>query len=245
MMSRHCSGVTTGFLKKLPALPIGPGRAAWRGGSRRSSRRSAAPGCGHAGLAHLAFDVEVAQHRLPGPRQAKTHPGDQRAPGQRMLEHAVAVAEVADARHRASRCGRSPGPPRRATRSGPSAPARRRRCSAPATRPPCRGSAPGSPARAGLEPASRRSPGRARLRRRQPRRSRRRRVPRPAAGPHLDLQHHLRHVSGQDDVAAAAQDELGREAEIRVVDHAAHIGVTRDAHQGVRYRRQSERIARS
>ena len=48
---------------------------------------------------------------------------------------------------------------------------------------------------------------------------------------HLDLEHDLRHVARQDDVAAAAEDELRRAAELRVVDHPAHVGVARDAHQ--------------
>ena len=42
---------------------------------------------------------------------------------------------------------------------------------------------------------------------------------------HLDLEDDLRHVARQDDVAAAAEDELRRAAERLVVDDAAHVGV--------------------
>ena len=51
---------------------------------------------------------------------------------------------------------------------------------------------------------------------------------------HLDLEHHLRHVARQDDVAAAAEHELRRAAELGSSTHAAHVGVARDAHQVLR-----------
>ena len=59
---------------------------------------------------------------------------------------------------------------------------------------------------------------------------------------HLDLEHDLRHVARQDDVAAAAEDELGRAAELRVVDDAAHVGVAGDPHERLRHRRKAEGV---
>ena len=174
MMSRHCSGLTTGFLKKLPALPITAGSGSLaRRMAHTQSKTVCASGAAVAGLGHLAFQIQVAQHRLPGPRQAQAHARDDGLARQVLLEDAVAVAEAAGRGVQRHACGRSPGPPRPATRSGPSAPRRRRRCSAPAPRPPSPGSAPGSPAPA--SPAAPSRPrGRARSRRRRPRRSRRR-----------------------------------------------------------------------
>ena len=58
----------------------------------------------------------------------------------------------------------------------------------------------------------------------------------------LDLEHQRRHVAREHDVAAAAEDELRRAAEFRVVDHAAHVGIAVDAHQRVRQRRQAEAV---
>ena len=48
-----------------------------------------------AGVGHPALQVQVAQHRGRRLRQAQPHAGDQAAAGERLLEHAVAVAEAA------------------------------------------------------------------------------------------------------------------------------------------------------
>jgi len=61
---------------------------------------------------------------------------------------------------------------------------------------------------------------------------------------HLDLQHELRHVARENDVAAAAQHELRRAPELGVVDDLAHIGIRRHAHQRARHRRQPEGVVR-
>src|SRR4051794_31436163 len=53
-------------------------------------------GRGDAGLAHLLLQLQVTEHRLPGPRQAKANARDEAPAGERMLEDAVAVAEGAD-----------------------------------------------------------------------------------------------------------------------------------------------------
>ena len=80
MMSRHCSGVTTGFLKKLPALPIAAGSGSLaRRIAHTQSKIWRALGRGDAGLGDLLLQLEVAEHRLPWPRQAKAHPRDQAA----------------------------------------------------------------------------------------------------------------------------------------------------------------------
>jgi hypothetical protein len=98
MMSRHCSALTMGFLKKLPTLPIsaGSGSLARRIAAHPVEDR-ACVGRGVAGLGHAPFQVQVAQHRPPGPRQAQPHAGDQALAGQAaeaaLLEDAVAVAE--------------------------------------------------------------------------------------------------------------------------------------------------------
>src|SRR4029079_18327530 len=62
------------------------------------------------------------------------------------------------------------------------------------------------------------------------------------AAHHLDLEHDLRHVLREHDVAAAAQDELGRAAELAVVDDLAPVGVAADAHERVRDGRQTEGV---
>ena len=47
----------------------------------------------------------------------------------------------------------------------------------------------------------------------------------------LDLDDELGHVAREDDVAAAAEDELRGPAELGVVDDRAHIGIAAHAHQ--------------
>jgi hypothetical protein len=61
---------------------------------------------------------------------------------------------------------------------------------------------------------------------------------------HLHLQHHGLHVFGQHDVAAAAQNELGRRAVLGVADHRANIGLTGDGDQRGRVGRQAEGVER-
>jgi hypothetical protein len=108
MMSAHCSGVTVGFLKKLPALPMTAGSGSLaRRMAQTQSKICRAVGCSTPGLCALALQVQIAQHRLPGPWAAKAHPGDQRLAGQAqprplaaaairkgVLEDRVAVAEA-------------------------------------------------------------------------------------------------------------------------------------------------------
>ena len=63
-----------------------------------------------------------------------------------------------------------------------------------------------------------------------------------AAAGDLDLQHHGVDVARQHHVAAAAQHELGRQAEFGVVDDAPHISVAADAHQLAGHGRQAEGV---
>ena len=52
-----------------------------------------------------------------------------------------------------------------------------------------------------------------------------------AHSPHLDLEHELRHVAREHDVAAPSKNEFRRTAELGMVNHGSHIGVTRDSNQ--------------
>ena len=190
----------------------------------------------------LLLQLEVAEHRLPRPRQAKAHARDQAAAGERMLEDAVAVAEGADRRRRASTLrpvtqvdrverleavlqldavGADVLHRRGADRAG-----NQRQVLQPGQ--PCASVQVDEVvpvlAGAGLD-----DPGVGALLD-------------DAHAAHLDLEHDLRHVARQDDVAAAAEDELRRAAELRVVDDAAHVGVAGDAHQRLRHRRQAEGV---
>ena len=62
---------------------------------------------------------------------------------------------------------------------------------------------------------------------------------------HLDLEDDLRHVAGEDDVAAAAEDELGREAEGGESTTRRTSASLGDAHERVRDRRQAEGVVGS
>jgi hypothetical protein len=58
----------------------------------------------------------------------------------------------------------------------------------------------------------------------------------------LDLQHHRVDVARQHHIAAAAQHELGRQAVIGVVHHAAQVGLAANAHQRARQGWQAEGV---
>ena len=50
----------------------------------------------------------------------------------------------------------------------------------------------------------------------------------------LDFEHHRLHIARDDDIAAAAKDELGGRPQVRVGQQGLHIGFAGDAHQRLR-----------
>jgi hypothetical protein len=94
MMSWHCSGVTVGFLKKLPALPITRGSGSLARRMAQTQSKMPRVGWRDAGFGHLALQVEVAEHRLPGLGQAQPHAQDQRPAGQPEVAVGAAAASA-------------------------------------------------------------------------------------------------------------------------------------------------------
>jgi hypothetical protein len=61
---------------------------------------------------------------------------------------------------------------------------------------------------------------------------------------HLDLEHGRLHVPGQDDVASAPKDELGRIGQLRMGQHALHVAFAPDPHERAGARHDAERVVR-
>ena len=201
-------------------------------------------GCGDAGLVHPAFEFQVAQHRPPGARQGKSHPRDHPLAGQLVLEDAVAIAKLAarriegdtssgdqiddiermEAVLQLNAIGADVLYRRGAYRTGNQRQVLQ----------------PGQPLSQG--PGHRVVPVLARTG-----------LDDPGLGPgfdqaqaaHLDLQHHRIGVAGENDVAAAAEDEFRRAPEFRVIDDPAQRRVAVDAHQRVRGGGQAETVERA
>mmetsp|Transcript_70458 Transcript_70458/g.166073 ORF Transcript_70458/g.166073 Transcript_70458/m.166073 type:complete len:365 (-) Transcript_70458:2336-3430(-) len=202
-------------------------------------------GCRDAGFGHLALDLQVAQHRLPGPGQPEAHLGDDVLAGQAaevaVLEHAVAVAETADLGRQ--QCGPTGDqihhlhrlqPVLHLDAIGPDVLHRRGAD---------RAGNQGHVLQAGVamvqRPADQLMPGHAGAGLDDP--GVITRLQQPDARD-LDLQHHRLQIPGQHQIAAAAKHELGRPAELRVVDHPAHIGGLADAYQAPRHGGQPEGV---
>ena len=62
---------------------------------------------------------------------------------------------------------------------------------------------------------------------------------------HFDLEDDAFRIAREDDVAAAAEHELGRAAELGVIDHTAQRSVTVHSNQRCSQRRQRKRIQRA